>query len=194
MVSDQRSRQKIEGFKTEFSQSVSGLMHPSSTEGTKLLNYLQRIGIQLKVRNFSVHEVVSEATMRGFDSIERKGEEIRSAAAWLRSVGTLIIKDKVKREIRDRRLQKKHAYRSPTPDGLLRLMVCEESAAIAEAMRLLSPEDREILTLRFIQGMRYKEIQTWYFETMGVSMKEATLRKRESRALGRLKSTFGEMY
>lgn len=194
MVPDQRSQQKLKGLKSDFSKEVSCLMHPSSVEGTKLLNYLQRVARQLNIRDFSVHDVVSEATVRGFDAIDRKGERIRSASAWLRSIGTRIIKDRVKREIRDRKLREKHAYHSPTPDGLLRLLVDEESTVIAQAMQLLSPEDQKILRLRFIQGMRYRDIQTWYFDEMGVSVKEATLRKRESRALARLKSKFREMY
>lgn len=194
MLSDQRSKQKIEGFKTHFSQAVSDLMHPTNEEGTKVLNYLQRIGRQLKIRDFNVHEIIAEATMRGFDAIERKGERIYSAPAWLRSIGTRVIKDRVRREIRDRKLQEKQHYHAYAPDGLLKLMVHEESAAIAKAMRLLSHEDQKILRLRFIQGMRYKEIQTCYFEKMGVSIKEATLRKRESRALRRLKAMFKEMY
>ncbi|MFK8181745.1 MAG: RNA polymerase sigma factor [Phormidesmis sp.] len=194
MVRDQGSQPQLKELKAEFGKEVSCLMHPSSVEGTKVLNYLQRIGRQLNIRNFSVHDVVSEATMRGFDSIDRKEERIRSASAWLRSIGTRIIKDQVKREVRDRKLREKHAYHSPTPDGLLRLLVHEESAAISQAMQLLSLEDQKILRLRFIQGMRYKDIQAWYFDEMGVSVKEATLRKRESRALTRLKSKFGEMY
>jgi DNA-directed RNA polymerase specialized sigma24 family protein len=195
MIPKQQSQdQKIQSLKNAFSQDVATLLHPDNEAGTRLLNVLQRLAKQLNIRNFDVREVLSEATMRGLDSIDRKGEPIASAFAWLRSIGTRVIKDQVKAEIKTRRLIEKHSNHSETADSWIKLVFEEEGKAASMAGLLLSTEDQEILRLRFVEEMCYGEIQAYYFEKVGIFVAAPTLRKRESRAVDRLKAKFAEIY
>lgn len=195
MIPGQQSRnQTVQSFKITFGEDVSLLLQPENRDGARTLNYFQRLAKQLNIRNFDVREILSEATMRGLDSIDRKEEPIKSASAWLRSVGTKIIKDQVRAEIKSRKLVEKHSYRSETADSWIKLVLAEEGIAAHQAIMLLSPDDQEILRLRFIKAMPYKDIQAHYLRETGVSIKEPTLRKRESRAVAKLRFKFKEIY
>lgn len=195
MIPEQKSQHaKIQALQTTFSRDVSQILLPDNPSGKKLINYLQRLAKQLNIRNFDVREVISESTMRGLDSIERKGEAINNASAWLSSVGTRVIKDQVDAEIRARKLAAKHVIRTETSDSWIALVLAEEGEAAHQAVQLLSLEDQDILRLRYIEEMSYKDIQAHYLETTGVFVKLATLRKRESRAVQRLKTRFREIY
>ena len=194
MPKNQSKRTQVQGYKASFSIAVSALMQPDNREGTRILNAFQRLAKQLNIRNFDPLEVLSEATYRGIESIERKQEPIQSATAWLRAIGARVIKDQVRAEIRARKLIEKHSYKTEASDTWLKLMFAEEGMAAYEALQLLSSDDRCILRLRFIEEMSYKDIQTRYLKTKCVSVKVPTLRKRESRAVARLKTKFKEIY
>lgn len=170
------------------------LFAPGNKDGTRILNYFERTARQLNIRNFDAPEVVNEVAYRGLAVIEKKKEPIKSAPAWFRSVGIRIIKDQVKAEIKARRLIEKHSYHAEVSDSWIKIVLEEEGAAAYEAVTLLSPEDQAILRLRFVEDMRYKDIQAYYLKINNVSVKTATLRKRESRAVERLKIKFKEIY
>lgn len=183
-------KNKVQCYKDTFSREVSQLLAPDNKDGSRILTYLERSARQLNIRDFDVREVLSEVTCRGLTTIEKKEEPIKSVPAWFRSIGINIIKDRVKAEIRARKLVAKHAYHSEASDSWLKLMLEEEGAAAAEAFTLLSPEDQEILRLRFVKEMRYKDIQAYYQKVKNIFVKVPTLRKRESRAVERLKKQF----
>ncbi|MEO1396447.1 MAG: sigma-70 family RNA polymerase sigma factor [Cyanobacteria bacterium J06634_5] len=189
----QPQKNKVQCYKNDFSRQISQIFAPDNKDGSRILTYFERTARQLNIRNFDVREVLSEVTCRGFATIEKKEEPIKSVPAWFRSIGLNIIKDRVKAEIKARKLFEKQAHHTEASDSWLKLIVEEEGAAADEAFKLLSPEDQEILRLRFIEGMRYKEIQAHYLKVKNVSVRVPTLRKRESRAVDRLKKKFAKV-
>lgn len=186
--------QKVEVFKAIFLNNVSELLDSPSAEGKALLNYLQRLGKQLNIRDFDVRELVSEATMRGLALIDNRAERIDNTQAWLRKVCTFILYDMVKDEKKNRRLKAKNKGDVEYPDPLTEIESDEKREALNNAFNLLSCEDQKILDLRFYQGRKYKDIQEHFLEETGVIVKVATLRKRESRAVKRLREKFWEEY
>ena len=186
-------RNKVRCYKDDFNRQVSNIFAPNNREGSRILTAFERIAKQLNIRDFDVREVLSEVTCRGLATIEKKEQPIKSVPAWFRSIGTNIIKDRVKAEIRARKLFEKQAHHMEVSDSWLKLIAKEEGAAAYEAFKLLSPEDQEILRLRFIEEMRYKDIQAYYQNIKNVFVKVPTLRKRESRAVERLKHQFSEV-
>lgn len=180
----------VKCYKADFSRQVSQLFAPDNRDGSRILTAYERIARQLNIRDFDAREVLSEVTCRGLAAIERKEEPIKSIPAWFRSIGTNIIKDGVKAEIKARKLFEKQAYQPETSDSLLSLIAKEEGVAAYEAFKCLSLEDQEILRLRFIEDMRYKEIQAYYQDVKNILVKIPALRKRESRAVERLKKQF----
>jgi DNA-directed RNA polymerase specialized sigma24 family protein len=185
---------ETKSFKQNFSQAVTQLLQPNNVDGLRVINSLQRLSRQMSVRNFSVGEVISIATLRGLESIERKEEPIINAAAWLTTVGTYIIRDMVKAEIRNRQLVEKQTSLSENADIWDGLLIGEEAQAVDAAIKLLSPEDQEILRLRFILELSYKDIQDYYLKQRDTSTSIPALRKRLARAAQRLRNKFIEMY
>lgn len=190
----QSQENKVRSYKQAFSEDVSNLFAPGNKEGTRILTSFQRTARQLNIRNFDVKEILSEVTCKGLSTIDKKEEPIESVSAWYRSVGPNLIKDRVGAEIKARKLIEKHSFSPDISDAWVKLVLEEEGAAAAEAVELLSPEDQEIIRLRFIEGMSYKEIQAHYQRIEQRTIKVPTLRKRESRAVKRLRDQFKKIY
>ena len=188
------SEQRTEVFKTQFSQEISHILEPSNAQGRSLLNYLQRIAKQLNIKDFDVSELIGEATMRGLAFIDKREEAIEEPQAWLRKVCTFILYDMVKDEKKNRELKAKNIYLLEVPDSFSKIESDDQRIALDKAFKRLSKEDREILGLRFYQGKQYKDIQRLYLNKTSTLIKVPTLRKRESRALKRLREFFEEEY
>ena len=188
------SDQQTEVLKTNFLNEVSRILEPSNAEGRSLLNYLQRTGKQLNIRDFDIRELISEAAMRGLALIDNKSEEIGNTQAWLRKVCTFILYDMVKAEKKNRELKAKNTDGLVATAPFTDIESDEKREALARAFTLLSKEEQEILNLRFYQGRKYKDIQQYYLEETSVFVKAPTLRKRESRAIQKLHKKFREEY
>lgn len=196
MVSSKQpiERSATELLKAKFSDATSLILDPSNHEGTAFLNYLQGVGKRLNISDLDPREVLIEATTRGLYKIERTGTEIYNPRAWLSKTCTFILLDMMKAEKKNRLIKEKNTHRPSTAHALDKLESDEERKTVKQALSHLSDSDQEILSLRFYQGKKYKEIQAHYLEIAGVSVKVPTLRKRESRAIERLQSKFLELY
>ena len=181
-------------FKSQFLEAVSQILDPSSPKGNALLNYLQRTGKQLNLQDVDVREILNEAAYRGLRHIDRNQEEIEAVEAWLRKVCAFILYDMVKDEKRMRELKIKNTGTLGIPDLFSKMESDEKKKALDRAFVHLSKEDQKILKLRFYQEKKYKEIQEYYLKKTGELEKESALRKRESRALKRLRVRFQEEY
>jgi DNA-directed RNA polymerase specialized sigma24 family protein len=189
-------QKKLRSYKQTFLNDVSELLKPHNSAGTKVLNHLQMVGMKLNIRDLNVRAVINEATLRGLNRIDKTEEPIRSAAAWIRIVGHIILKGHVRDEIRSRALRlKQEIYPSSESSDLWDNSISEEQRkAVGEAIKLLSLEDQMILNLRFLKGMNYTEIQKYYLAETQSHIELSALRKRESRAVKRLKTKFEEIY
>jgi len=186
--------QRIKSLQDQFLESVSQILDPKNPEGDNLFRYLKRTSRQLNIRDFDVREVISEAATRGLMTIEKKQEEIYNPTAWLRKTGSIILYDMVKDEIKNRELKVKNTGISDIPDSFSKIESEEMRGVLAQAFSQLSKEDQKILNLRFYQGKHYKEIQKYYLGKTNTPVKVPALRKRESRALKRLREKFQEEY
>ena len=185
---------KLSVIRENFLNDISNLIHPLSPEGTRFLNYLEVTARQLAIRDFDAQEIISEAVMRGLIALSEKDQKIQNPQAWLRQVCTYIICDRVKEQKKTRLLKEKTRDISEVPDSFSHIVSHEQHKVVIQAYSKLSEEDQKILDLRFYQGLPYKEIQQQYLTTSGRSVKIPTLRKRESRALQRLRVKFQEEY
>ena len=126
--------------------------------------------------------------MRGLQEIEKNGTTITTPEAWLRRVSTFIMLDMVKVEKKNRQLKQKNVE-IEVSNSLNKLELEEEIEALNTELRQLSEEDQEILKLRFHENMKYKDIQQHLLDEYGTLIKVSTLRKRESRAIERLRNS-----
>lgn len=180
--------------KEQFLSEVDFLIQPTNPTGKQIIRYLERLSVQSGIRNLDARSVMLDAVIAGIDSIDRNGTPIKNTVAWLKGVGARIVKNQVRLDIRDRHLKDKHKREPWSPDHLFRMMIAEEREFVVRAMNSLSSGDQEILMLRHIQGMKYQEIKEYYAYKENKSVSLIALRKRESRALERLKKQFNSDY
>lgn len=186
----EKQQTQVKIHKEDFLKDVSQLLAPSNPTGRAFLNYLQRTGKQLNIKNLDPYELVSDATMRGLTYIDDNSKRIDNTPAWLRKVCTYIMLDMVKGEKKNRILKEKNKSLEQETDPLSKVESDEQKEILKQVMLLLSEEDQQILDLKFYQGLSYKKIQQFYLDCFGKSIKITALRQRESRALQRLRKQF----
>jgi DNA-directed RNA polymerase specialized sigma24 family protein len=185
----------------EFISAVSNLLVPDEFKGTALYKFLIRFARQWHIAYVDLDEVIVESVKRGVEHIQQHGEPIRKPEAWLRRVGLNILRDKVDLIIKDERRSEhlktltQHA-RSP----LVQSELLEQLEFLEEALGQLSPADQDLIRMKFLHRKSYEQIRRHYkLMAEGSSVPSPvpsvqTLRKRESRALQRLRESFFKLY
>jgi RNA polymerase sigma factor (sigma-70 family) len=183
-------------LKNDFCNAVSHLLAPNNFKGTSLYSSINRLAYKWNASHIDIHEIIIEGVKRGIEHIEKTGEAIKIPEAWLRKVCTHILSDEVEKIIREEKKVKQQEYElsivsydafSSEPDLMNRLERSDE------ALRSLPPSDQEIIRLRFFEGKTYEQIQH-YYELQEEVITIPALRKRESRALKRLRAKFFAIY
>lgn len=182
-------------FKTE----VCNLLLPNHAKGTAFLRFLAHYIHKWHIKSVDPFDVLLEGILRGLRVIEQTGKSIEKPEAWLRGTCLNILKDKVKYSKKNEQLVHDlavwhSAHSSRSEDPLVQSELLEQLETLQEAYQQLPILDREIIHLRFFSGKTYKQIQRTYELLNGQLIQEATLRKREARALKRLEKIFLKLY
>lgn len=181
-------------YQKKFEEEVAALIAPGNEQGSSLFRFIERQLRQKKIYELKAHDIFIEAYLRGLDYVDRKSEEIKVPAAWLRTTSVNIIQEIVRKS--NCRDKVKHIYSSHAKDesqALHQIEFFEAVEKLRQALECLDADDRFIIKLRF-EGKNFREIQTYYYELKGEEIEEATLRKRASRAMERLRLKFVELY
>jgi RNA polymerase sigma-70 factor (ECF subfamily) len=132
-------------------------------------------------------EIVQETLVRALEALQSgRFRDTGDLGAFVRGIARHVIADTLR--ARQRRASLNMA--PPTGGGatlenpLSRLITQEESSRLRAALARLSPEDQNVLSLSYLEGMTPREIG----ETSGEPA--ARIRKRKSRALQRLRVAF----
>jgi RNA polymerase sigma-70 factor (ECF subfamily) len=107
-------------------------------------------------------------------------------AAYVHGIARHVIADALERRIRDRRTRAVADVRSRAPGALEALIREQEAALVREALRHLPERDRALLRRCYVDGERLVDIAADLGEPA------ATVRKRKSRALARLRPRLEE--
>jgi RNA polymerase sigma factor (sigma-70 family) len=194
MTAQKKHTKVDELLKAKFLGDVSFLLQASNPRGRAFLNYLQRVGRQLNIKDLDPHELISEATMRGLVYIGATSTGIDNPEAWFRKTCNYIMLDMVKDEKKNRLLKAKNQDSEQELDPIDEVELDEKKEFLKSKLPLLSEEDQKILDLKFYLGLSYKDIQRHYMDSEGQFIKIPALRQRESRALQRLRKQFSEKY
>jgi RNA polymerase sigma factor (sigma-70 family) len=183
----------------EFIAAVSYLLMPDEFKGTALYKFLIRFVRQWHVAHADLDEIIVEGVKRGIEYIHKHNQPIRKPEAWLRQVCLNILRAKVDATIKDERKVKQlttlaqHA-KSPLAESEL----IEQLEFLEKALNKLSKEDQALIRMKFLQRKTYEQIRQHYKYIAEGEDKQAptvqALRKRESRALQRLKQHFFSLY
>lgn len=183
----------------EFVAAVSYLLMPDEFKGTSLYRFLIRFAKQWHIANVDLDEVVVEGVKRGIEYIQRHGTPIKKPEAWLRQVCLNILRNKVDAAVKEERKTQQLtmlAHHSKSP--LVESELIEQLEYLEMALNQLSKADQALIRMKFLQRKTYEQIRQHYkymAEGTEVSIPSVqTLRKRESRALRRLKSHFFKLY
>lgn len=184
-----------EDLKRDFVDCVSYLLQSNQSEGTALYNFLLHYSKRFQNPHIDVHEVIVEGVKRGIEWIGKNGEAIIFPEAWLRITCLNILKDEVKyivkTEQKSERLSQISCSEVTHP---LKPELIDQLEFLDCAMKKLSEDDRLLIHLRFFKNKNYDQIQRHYELFHGESISLPALRKRESRAMKKLKEHFFVLY
>ncbi|MEM9485548.1 MAG: RNA polymerase sigma factor [Cyanobacteria bacterium P01_F01_bin.116] len=144
--------------------------------------------------NCDAYAVVNEAYLRGVKAIEN-GEDIRKPLPWVRSTAFNIIREWSRKQNRittDSSFLENYLSNTTIDTELLTDIDTEVGYMLRAALSTLPTQERELLTLRWIDGLSWREIATALSHD-GKQVKEGTVRKRGGRALHRLRDKYKAM-
>lgn len=186
----------------EFVTKVSYLLMPDEFKGTALYKFLLRFAQQWHIANIDIDDVLIEGVKRGVEYILRHDMPIKKPEVWLRQVCLNILRGKVDTTIRDERkaaMATQLAQHSENP--LVESELIEQLECLEVALNRLSKDDQALIRMKFLHRKTYEQIRQHYKyvaetgdETMNFVPSVQSLRKRESRALQRLKVHFLQLY
>lgn len=131
----------------------------------------------------NAEEVAQETLARTLDALGN-GRVVVDLGAFARGVARHVIADRWRRVARERDARgdvTEALHPSPGTDALRTLVDREEGALVGTALAALPEIDRQVLRLTFFDGRTSVEIAA------GLGEADATIRKRKSRALARLR-------
>jgi RNA polymerase sigma factor (sigma-70 family) len=182
---------------TDFLQAVSHLLQPNEFKGTALYKFLVGMARRWHLSDVDIDDVLLEAVKRGIEYIRRNGRPIEKPEAWLRRVCLNILKAQVNAAIKaEQRQTLAAATVQQTPHPLEQSELIEQLEYLEAALNRLTSQDQALIRMRFLQRQSYGQIRRHYELTAPgqPAPSEQTLRKRESRALQRLRLVFFELY
>jgi RNA polymerase sigma factor (sigma-70 family) len=177
-------------------EAVSVHLAPHNFKGSSLLKFIDNCSKRWNnpLDQEDIQDVLVEAIKRGLEYIEKTGKPIEKPEAWLKKTCLYVLRDTIRRRIQDEKYVRQESIllkESMYPPANVEF--CEHCDILAAAMKQLSCGDREIIQLRY-SGKSYEQIQKHleYAENQPISI--PALRKRESRAVERLKTEFFKIY
>jgi RNA polymerase sigma factor (sigma-70 family) len=179
----------------KFGDEVSILLQPYNAKGTALLSFVKIKIRQCRLSDITPEDALQEAILQGLRHTRKTGEEIRCPEAWLRVAVMGIVKNRVRKTIRQEQLTEvlKYINQPTSNDPVLKMERDDLLAQLDQARQTLSDEDQEILTLHLDQGKTYEQIQAHYERKDNELINLPTIRKRASRARERAIKAFHKM-
>lgn len=179
-----------QAFDAEFEM----LLFPGSSSAHSMQACILRSLAQFNLsRRLSVTEILIEAYVRGVRQIE-KGEYIENPIPWIRFTSYNIIREYSRERNRNYQLEEDRVE-SPIDCSLLDFKdINENFERVSFAFEKLDEIEKEILRLKIVKKLKWKDI-IQVLEERGIRFKnEAALRKRKERALKHLREIYHSLY
>ena len=184
-----------EKLKRDFIDRVSYSLQSNQFEGTALYKFLTHYSKRFQNPHIDIHEVITEGVKRGIEWIDKNDEAIKVPEAWLRVTCLNILKDEVKDIVKtEKKVERLLQINCSEATPPLKPELIDQLEYLDRAMERLSEDDRLLIKLKFFQYKSYDQIQKHYEHFHGEVISLSALRKRESRAMKRLKKHFFVLY
>ncbi|MEA5507002.1 sigma-70 family RNA polymerase sigma factor [Halotia wernerae UHCC 0503] len=174
-----------------FDQEFRVLLDSGSSSAHSMLAFIKRSLAQFNLSNsYNPTWVINEAYMRAIEFIA-KGEQIDKPLAWVRATAYNIIREQSRERCRFLQLDENMVGSHLNCSLDLCAKVEEELfKRVSLAFEKLEPEEKEILSLKMINNLSWKEIKLYLISQGRETCNEATLRKRKERALKHLRKIY----
>ncbi|BAZ39672.1 hypothetical protein NIES4101_56260 [Calothrix sp. NIES-4101] len=173
-----------------FFEEFQVLLNSGSPSGISMLAFIKRSLKQFNLLEcYSPSEILSDAFMRGVERIER-GEQIENPLGWIRATAFNIIRERSRSQARVLQLEESWLESSPSSGVTPNEELTENFQLVEMALKMLNPDEQELLTLKIIDNLSWKEIVEQYQERGFTDVSEGTLRKRKERILKRLRKIY----
>ena len=131
--------------------------------------------------------IINEAYLRGWDKILEEGVRIKNPIPWVRKTCFNIIRELSRKEAKYCSIETDIFQEQESEDSDFNLT--KEIMFIKLAYQMLDPREREILNLKIVDGLSWKEISK-EMNLRGDRVGESALRKRKERALKKLRNLY----
>ena len=178
----------------KYNDEIELILSSGSPTYTSLATYVIRLLRQYKISGlFSPPYIINEAYLRGESLIRKKRQKISNHSAWLRRTCFNIICELSRKEVKYLPLLTEPIEENGKDDinnsidydfDLDRQMMC-----VKLAFQILEPDDQELLNLKIVDGLSWKEIRK-ELSIRGINLTEIALRKRKERALKKLRDHY----
>lgn len=181
-------------YRNDFIKKIAHLIDPINSKGTAVYAFIETRKRRYHLDNIDSHETITEAVRRGIEYIDKNCKSIDKPEAWLRTVCNNILVDKVKENAKEEKIVEQYRHMlDASADTSAQEIFIHQLELAERALKDLSPSDQQIIRMRLHEGKTYEQIQH-YYELQGEAITISTLRKRESRAIVRLKDKFFAIY
>ena len=172
-----------------YNDEIKLILSPNSSTYTSLFIFITRLLSQYRISGlFSPPYIINEAYLRGEDLIRRKGQKIRNCSPWLRRTCFNVISELSRKEAKYLPLLLEPAGQYGKSDDH-DFDLDQEMMCIKLAFQILDPADQELLNLKIVDGLSWKEIRK-ELGLRGINITETALRKRKERALKKLRDHY----
>ncbi|MBE9068610.1 sigma-70 family RNA polymerase sigma factor [Leptolyngbya cf. ectocarpi LEGE 11479] len=186
---------KIQERLAQLDDFISEVM--SSRDNSRPHNLLLLIDRWLKQFHLSSRidcsEILTETYFQARSEIRDKGVHIEKLPAWFKTVSYRMIRDLSKKaKNRNRATQRLSRHNEHFTENVIHLNEFDHTSieALLEASAKLKEEELQILKLRIVQGLSWKEVKHRWIAETGKDISEAALRKKGERALKHLRGEF----
>jgi RNA polymerase sigma factor (sigma-70 family) len=189
---------QVKQWIAQFVAAISGLLIPDEFKGTSLYCFLLRFARQWHLGHTDLDDLLIEGIKRGIDYIQKQQKPIEKPEAWLRITCLNILKTRVDAAIKEeRKTAQLTVLAQHIPSPLAKSELIEQLEFLELALDQLAQEDQELIRMKFLQRKTYEQIRQHMKYTADDNSPVPSvqaLRKRESRALQRLRKHFFELY
>jgi DNA-directed RNA polymerase specialized sigma24 family protein len=177
--------------KERFDEEVSELQNANSSSGRLLYVFVRRSLRSFNLdKNYAEAFLLNEAYLRGV-SLINKGEVIQNIPAWYRKTIYNIVRE-LKREQQKTDPFEDHMMEVEQPQPLLEELD-DDLKTLHLALESLDDEDKQLLHLKIIENLPWREIKLIMRLQGAGDYPEATWRKRKERALIKLRKKYHEL-
>jgi RNA polymerase sigma factor (sigma-70 family) len=184
-------KQKTELLKKQFWKEVGEFLRVGNPSGKAIINFTRSRIQQTRVKSWEEHDLLIEACIRSVEYIEKNCQEIQNPASFLRQVIINILNEEVRKNIKNeemiRHIDVKESYEEDIASDGEHQRALEHLNA---SLKKLTTNERELIELRFMEKLSYKEIQARLLAQGKDVPHLDTLRKQMSRALECLRQKF----